>query len=75
MNSFFLILTIFISSLNSEPTPSMDAWESIFQTPELISYFEGVFDNLGIIIEETGESFTVHHSDTKFIFKKGIIEE
>ena len=75
MNSFFLILTIFISSLNSEPTPSMDAWESIFQTPELISYFEGVFDNLGIIIEETGESFTVNHSDTKFIFKKGIIEE
>ena len=40
MNSFFLILTIFISSLKSEPTPSMDAWENIFQTPELISYFD-----------------------------------
>lgn len=75
MNNFFFILIIFISSIYSESNSSMNAWENIFQTPELISYFDGVFDNLGVRIEETGESFTVHHSDTKFIFKKGIVEE
>ena len=71
MNKFFLI-TFFVSLIHTNPVSSMDAWENIFQTPELLSYFDGVFDHLGIIIEETEESFTVHRSDTKFIFDKGI---
>ena len=53
----------------------MEAWEKIFQTPELLSYFDGVFDHLGIIIEETDERFTVHRLDTEFIFESGIIQD
>ena len=37
----------------------MDAWKGILQTPEIISYFEDVFESLGVSIEETGETFTL----------------
>ena len=54
---------------------SLAAWENILQTPELVKYFRGVFNSLGITIEETGESFTVHYTDDRFIFESGIKED
>lgn len=74
MKLFFLII-ILLSALKSEFNSSIDAWESILQTPELLTYFDDVFDNLGITIEETDEEFTIHHADTVFVFKEGIIED
>ncbi|MDA0986447.1 MAG: hypothetical protein O3A55_02430 [Bacteroidetes bacterium] len=44
------------------------------QTPELSNYFNGVFDNLGIVVEETGEKFTIHNTGKQFTFENGIKE-
>ena len=74
MRNILFIITLLISPLKSEYTSSLDAWENILQTPELLLYFNDVFDHLGIIIEETDEKFTIHHLDTEFIFEEGIVE-
>ena len=74
MRNILFIIALLISPLKSEYTSSLDAWENILQTPELLLYFNDVFDHLGIIIEETDEKFTIHHLDTKFIFEEGIVE-
>ena len=53
---------------------ALEAWENVLQTPELVDYFKGIFNALGITIEETGEAFTVYHTGDKFVFKPGINE-
>jgi hypothetical protein len=65
----FLIMFQFLIGQGSS---SLKTWESILQTPELINYFKGIFNHLGIIIDETGESFTIHHTGDSFIFEEGI---
>jgi hypothetical protein len=74
MRNILFIIALVISPLKSEYTSSLDAWENILQTPELLLYFNDVFDHLGIIIEETDEKFTIHHLDTEFIFEEDIVE-
>ena len=68
------IILLLLSTIYSNFSSSFDAWKSILQTPELLSYFDDVFDHLGVTIEETGEKFTIHHADTEFIFEQGIVE-
>ena len=68
---FFLIST----SISAQELSSLQKWEKILQTPELLKYFDGVFEHLGITIKETGESFTIHHQGDNFSFQKGIIKE
>jgi len=75
MKYFLISLTILISILKSEETSSMDAWKGILQTPEIISYFQDVFESLGVSIEETDERFTIHHKGDKLIFEEGIIND
>ena len=74
MYKFFQLLIIFQFLLGQE-TSSLKTWESILQTPELINYFNGIFNHLGVVIDETGESFTIHHTGDAFIFEEGIINE
>tara|TARA_Y100000590_G_C15486238_1_gene925914 strand:- start:319 stop:903 length:585 start_codon:yes stop_codon:yes gene_type:complete len=45
------------------------------QTEDLLSYFDNVFETLGIRIEDTGEEFTVQHTGSEFIFKDGIAQD
>ena len=63
---------IAITSLNAQVTSSLQTWENILQTPEMLAYFDGVFEHLGIVVTETNERFTIHHSGTQFNFEKGI---
>ena len=74
MYKFFQLLIIFQFLLGQE-TSSLKTWENILQTPELINYFNGIFNHLGVVIDETGESFTIHHTGDAFIFEEGIINE
>ena len=53
---------------------SIETWRNILQTPELTDYFLGVFNHLGIEVEETGERFTIHHQGRRFAFEEGINE-
>ena len=73
MRIFFLFLIS--TSIYGQEVSSLQKWEKILQTPELLNYFNGVFDHLGIEIKETGESFTIHHLGDGFTFEKGIVKE
>ena len=75
MKKKYLLILLIISVIFPNSNSALDTWKSILQTPELLSYFDDVFDHLGVTIEETGEIFTIHHADTEFIFEEGIIED
>ena len=38
---------------------AIDLWRAVAQTDELVDFFTGMFDMMGITIEETGEELTV----------------
>ena len=80
MGRFVIVMRIFLFflisiSINAQDLSSLQKWEKILQTPELLNYFDGVFEHLGIKIKETGESFTIHHQGDSFSFEEGIIKE
>ena len=68
------IISILILSklIWSQEMPAMKALEGIFQTPAIVDYFDGMFTNLGIVMEETGEQFTIHHNGKSMKFMKGL---
>ena len=71
----YIFLFLISTSIYSQEVSSLQKWEKILQTPQLLSYFNGVFDHLGIEIKETGERFTIHHQGDRFTFEKGIVKE
>ncbi len=58
----------------SEPSPSMKAWSHLLEEPQLAAFFNGMFEHLGIRVQETGEAFTVHHHGDKFSLSDGVDE-
>ena len=68
-----LLLFLMIGSFFSQNTDSyMNSWGNIVQTAEVVEYFNGVFDMIGISIEETGEKFTVYHRGDTITLNQGI---
>jgi hypothetical protein len=73
MKKLLLIALLIVGSLFSQHHNSfMNSWSTIIQTPEIINYFDGVFEVLGISIEETGEQFTVYHQGDTILLAQGI---
>ena len=70
-----ILIALIVSNLNAETFSSVNSLKTILQTPEILSYFEGVFESLGVEIEETGEKFTIYHTGEKFVFQEGVNEE
>ena len=70
-----LLICLLFIPINAQDVSSLKTWENILQTPELVEYFHGIFNHLGITIKETGESFTIHHKGDSFAFEEGIIKE
>ncbi|MAI86583.1 MAG: hypothetical protein CMF99_05405 [Candidatus Marinimicrobia bacterium] len=66
---YIIVLSKFIWS---QEMSSMKALEAIFQTSAIVDYFDGMFTHLGIIVEETGEKFTIHHNGESIKFIKGL---
>ena len=52
-------------------TPAADAWRSLTDKQEVVSYFSGMFNSLGIKIAETGETLTILHTGNKVEIVKG----
>ena len=75
MRNLFVIIFILLNISYSQVTSSLQAWENILQTPELVEYFQGIFNNLGVTVEETGEEFTIQHTGDGYDFEMGINEE
>ena len=53
-------------------TPSMDAWKDLLHQRDVAEYFSGIFDNLGVIVDDTGEQFTAHHKGDHFTLSEGV---
>ena len=67
------LLFLMFGSFYAQNTDSyMNSWGNIVQTAEVVEYFNGVFDVIGISIEETGEKFTVYHRGDTITLKQGI---
>ena len=64
-NFLYIIFSTFLISQNQS---SMNALENILQTPEVVEYFNGMFNKLGIAIDETDEKFTINHDGEKLSF-------
>lgn len=53
---------------------AMQVWQEIEQTPQIVSYFEGLFNRAGVTVRDTGEQFTVTHTGNGLTFAAGIEE-
>jgi hypothetical protein len=65
-----LVLLFSLKEVHSQKT--MDAWNDLLDKKEFADYFSGMFNNLGIIVHETGERFMVLHKGDHFELKEGI---
>lgn len=70
-----LFFTLAISEpcmAQGHPESTASKLESIVQTPEIASFFEGVFNHLGVTIAETGEQLTLHHEGKIIRIEEGM---
>ena len=58
---------------DTQPT-ALQIWQAIPQTPEMVAFFQGVFDVIGVTIEETGEELTARVFEDRVEFSAGLPE-
>ena len=51
---------------------AIDLWQAIAQTDELVGFFTGLFDVIGITIEETGEELTARIGNGEIHIEPGL---
>lgn len=69
-------LSIIITTLSfSQQESAIEQWEELLNKPKLAEYFNGIFEDMGFIVEETGETFTVHHGGDHFTINSGIVSD
>ena len=51
---------------------AVDLWQAVAQTDELVDFFTGMFEVMGIVIEETGEEITVRVVEGKVQIEPGL---
>ena len=51
---------------------AIDLWRAVAQTDEVVDFFTGMFDVIGITIEETGEELTVKVGKGKIHIESGL---
>ena len=51
---------------------ALEAWRAIPQTQEIVDYFRGIFDIIGITIEETGEQLTIAIEESRIRIEEGL---
>ena len=54
---------------------AVDLWRAVAQSDELVDFFIGMFEVMGITIEETGEELTVRVGEGKVHIETGLPEE
>ncbi len=73
ISAVVFILFFQINNLSAQDySPSMKAWDNLLNKPQLAEFFTDIFDNLGIILDESNEKFTVHHKGNHFELSKGV---
>ena len=51
---------------------AIDLWRAVAQTDEFVDFFTGMFDVIGITIEETGEELTIRVGKGKIHIESGL---
>ncbi len=65
------------SQMNDQPQTdrAVDLWRAIAQTGEIVEFFTGMFEVMGIIIEETGEELAVRVGEDRIHIDSGLPQE
>lgn len=58
-----------------QPTSALEAWKGITQTRDISDFFKGAFGRAGILVTDTGESFTAVHDGERIRFSEGIAKD
>lgn len=64
----FLLAT----GVTAQDKTAVSTLKEIVQTPELARFFDGIFNTLGIIIQETGEQLTAYHEGDRIRIESGM---
>lgn len=54
---------------------SMSKLQALTQPPDVVDFFRGLFDEVGIVVTDTGESFTARHHGDRVEFVEGVDED
>jgi len=54
------------------PASVAEAWEPLLKNPGMAAFFDGIFVDLGVRVQETGEELTIHHMGDHFTLEEGI---
>lgn len=60
-----LLIILFVWTVNfstSAQVRATEAWQGLLSSPEVVGYFSGLFNTLGIRVAETGESLTIAYT-------------
>lgn len=52
----------------------MEQWQAAMQSPEVVTFFRGLFERAGVRVGDTGEAFTCVHEGTRIVFSAGLEE-
>ena len=80
MKLFFLIsfILVGVTSYSQTVPDSLSVkkhWEPILKESKLAIYFSGMWESLGVTIDETGEKITVLHKGDHFELVDGVNED
>ena len=56
----------------SQTNRAVDLWRAVAQSDELVEFFTGMFEVMGITIKETGEELTVRVGEGKVHIDLGL---
>lgn len=69
---FIIVALIILSGTIVKAQDTKVMWDKLLDKEGLVEYFSGIFNQLGIKIEETGEKFTVVNHDDHFDLIDGV---
>ena len=70
--AMMLILQVSLAVSAQDLSSSLAAWQEYANDPALVEFFEGLILNIGIQVEETGETFSAYHNGQEFSLVPGI---
>lgn len=69
---FFFIFSFFFSTSTIAQPSALEQFKSIKQTPEIVAFFGGLFNHLGIVFTDSDETLTLHHTGEKILLSEGM---
>jgi len=68
----YLIALVLLASTTTFSQSAKEIWTPILEDAEIAKYFSGMWETLGITVQETNEKLTVTHKGDHFTLADGI---